>query len=46
MNTIKTDRLTLEPLSSAHAWEMFAVLRDPAIREFENQVEPMPTNSR
>ena len=46
MNAIEADRLTPEPLSSAHAWEMFAVLHDPAIREFENQVEPMPTNSR
>jgi ribosomal-protein-alanine N-acetyltransferase len=36
MNAIETDRLTLEPLTSAHAEEMFAVLSDPAIYEFEN----------
>ena len=27
----------LEPLTAAHAHEMFAVLSDPAIYEFENQ---------
>ena len=37
MNVIETDRLTLEPLTAAHAEEMFAVLSDPAIYEFENQ---------
>ncbi len=37
MNDIATDRLTLEPLIAAHAEEMFAVLCDPAIYEFENQ---------
>ena len=36
MNAIETDRLTLEPLTAAHAEEMFAVLSDPAIYEFEN----------
>jgi [ribosomal protein S5]-alanine N-acetyltransferase len=36
MNSIETDRLTLEPLTAAHAEEMFAVLGDPAIYEFEN----------
>ena len=37
MHVIETDRLTLEPLAAAHAEEMFAVLSDPAIYEFENQ---------
>jgi ribosomal-protein-alanine N-acetyltransferase len=32
---VMTDRLTLEPLRSEHAPEMFAVLSDPALYEFE-----------
>ena len=36
MNAIETQRLTLEPLTAEHAEEMFAVLGDPAIYEFEN----------
>jgi RimJ/RimL family protein N-acetyltransferase len=36
MNVIRTDTLTLEPQVAAHAAEMFAVLVDPAIYEFEN----------
>jgi RimJ/RimL family protein N-acetyltransferase len=36
MATLATSRLVLEPLSAAHAEEMFACLRDPAIYEFEN----------
>lgn len=34
--TLSTPRLKLEPLVVAHAAEMFAVLSDPAIYEFEN----------
>lgn len=37
MNTIELDALTLEPQLAAHADEMFAVLSDPAIYEFENE---------
>jgi len=36
MRTIETPRLRLEPQTAAHAEEMFAVLCDPAIYEFEN----------
>ena len=36
MQTIKTESLTLEPQIAAHAEEMFIVLSDPAIYEFEN----------
>jgi uncharacterized protein YhfF/RimJ/RimL family protein N-acetyltransferase len=36
MRTIHTDRLALEPQVAAHAAEMFAVLSDPAIYEYEN----------
>lgn len=36
MRTIHTPRLSLEPQLAAHAPEMFAVLSDPAIYEFEN----------
>lgn len=36
MRTIETPRLRLEPQIAAHAEEMFAVLSDPAIYEFEN----------
>jgi [ribosomal protein S5]-alanine N-acetyltransferase len=36
MRTLHTARLTLEPQLASHADEMFAVLSDPAIYEFEN----------
>lgn len=36
MKTIVTARCILEPQVAAHAREMFAVLNDPAIYEFEN----------
>ena len=36
MRTVLTPRLCLEPQIAAHADEMFAVLSDPAIYEFEN----------
>ena len=37
MRSIRTLRLLLEPQLAAHADEMFAVLSDPAIYEFENE---------
>ena len=37
MRTIETAALTLEPLLVRHAGEMFAVLSDPAIYEYENE---------
>lgn len=37
MQTISTSLCTLEPLVAAHAQEMFGVLSDPAIYEFENE---------
>lgn len=37
MRTIGAPPLVLEPLSVGHAQEMFSVLRDPAIYEFENE---------
>ena len=40
MRVIKTDRLTLEPQTAAHASEMFVVLSDPAIYEYENKPPP------
>src|SRR5437016_10343920 len=40
MRVIETGRLTLEPQTAAHAEEMFAVLSDPAIYEYENQPPP------
>jgi [ribosomal protein S5]-alanine N-acetyltransferase len=36
MNTLRVGRLVLEPQLAAHAAEMFEVLSDPAIYEFEN----------
>jgi len=36
MHVIETGSLTLEPQTAAHAQEMFAVLSDPAIYEYEN----------
>ncbi len=40
MHIIKTASLTLEPQAATHAEEMFAVLGDPAIYEFENGPPP------
>lgn len=37
MNLLSTPRLSLEPQVAAHAEEMFDVLSDPAIYEFENE---------
>jgi RimJ/RimL family protein N-acetyltransferase len=37
MRVIETGSLTLEPQTAAHAEEMFAVLSDPAIYEYENE---------
>jgi RimJ/RimL family protein N-acetyltransferase len=37
MRALRTARLFLEPQAVAHADEMFAVLGDPAIYEFENE---------
>lgn len=43
MRTIEASRCTLEPQVVAHAAEMFTILSDPAIYEFEN--EPPPSES-
>ena len=40
MRVINTGRLTLEPQTAAHANEMFVVLSDPAIYEYENEPPP------
>lgn len=40
MRIIEAGSLTLEPQAAAHAGEMFAVLSDPAIYEFENAPPP------
>ncbi len=37
MNRLVAGALTLEPQVAAHAAEMFTVLRDPALYEFENE---------
>jgi len=37
MRALETPRLTLEPQTAAHADDMFVVLGDPAIYEFENE---------
>lgn len=37
MLPLRTNRLLLEPQTAAHAAEMFAVLSDPAIYQFENE---------
>jgi len=37
MRPVATARATLEPQVAAHAAEMFAVLRDPRIYEYENE---------
>ncbi|KPC54663.1 GNAT family N-acetyltransferase [Amantichitinum ursilacus] len=36
MRLLRTERLTLEPQLASHAEEMFPVMCDPAIYEFEN----------
>lgn len=40
MKTIVASRCILEPQVAAHAAEMFSVLSDPAIYEFENEPPP------
>jgi len=40
MRVVETPDLTLEPQTAAHAEEMFAVLGDPAIYEYENEPPP------
>lgn len=40
MRLLRATRCTLEPLLEAHAAEMFGVLSDPAIYEFENAPPP------
>ena len=40
MQVIKTAAFTLEPQTVAHAEEMFLVLSDPAIYEYENEPPP------
>ncbi len=40
MHVIETGSLTLEPQTAARAEEMFAVLSDPAIYEYENEPPP------
>lgn len=40
MHVIHIGRLTLEPQVAAHAEEMFAILTDPAIYEYENEPPP------
>jgi ribosomal-protein-alanine N-acetyltransferase len=42
MRVIETGSLTLEPQTAAHAEEMFVVLTDPAIYEYENEPPPSP----
>jgi RimJ/RimL family protein N-acetyltransferase len=42
MRVIKAGSLTLEPQIAAHAEEMFAVLSDPAIYEYENEPPASP----
>jgi hypothetical protein len=37
MHIIETSGLRLEPQAATHAAEMFVVLSDPAIYEFENE---------
>jgi RimJ/RimL family protein N-acetyltransferase len=40
MRVVETGSLALEPQTAAHAEEMFAVLSDPAIYEYENEPPP------
>ena len=37
MRTIEAERIVLEPQAASHAEEMFEVLSDPAIYEYENE---------
>jgi len=37
VRTLRCEALTLEPQTAAHAREMFVVLADPALYEFENE---------
>jgi [ribosomal protein S5]-alanine N-acetyltransferase len=47
VNAVRADSLVLEPQVAAHAAEMYAVLSDPAIYEFENSPpESQPTLER
>ena len=43
MRVVEAPALTLEPQTVAHAEEMFRLLSDPAIYEYEN--EPPPSTS-
>jgi len=40
MRVIETPSLTLVPQTVAHAEEMFVILSDPAIYEYENEPPP------
>jgi ribosomal-protein-alanine N-acetyltransferase len=40
LNVLEAEGLTLEPQVAAHAAQMFVVLGDPAIYEFENEPPP------
>ena len=40
MHAIEAGALTLEPQTAAHAEEMFVVLSDPAIYQYENRPPP------
>ena len=40
MRVVATPRFNLEPQTAAHAAEMFALLSDPRIYEFENEPPP------
>jgi len=42
MRTVPTPRLTLEPQVASHADEMFSVLTDAALYEYENAPPPSP----
>jgi len=42
MRTVSTERLVLEPQAAAHAEEMFEVLSEPAIYEYENEPPRSP----
>jgi uncharacterized protein YhfF/RimJ/RimL family protein N-acetyltransferase len=46
MRTLVTDRLRLEPQVAAHAAQMFVVLSDPAIYEYENAPPQSETGLR
>jgi RimJ/RimL family protein N-acetyltransferase len=40
MRVLETGKLRLEPQTAQHAAEMFAVLSDPAIYQYENEPPP------